>query len=352
MKISIYALAIMALLAPLSTGAAEPFVGKPKTLADMKRCEIVQSTYSKKVYTRPKDNKIIGTMAPKWALCSVAKKAATPVSTTAPVPKPVEKTAVQLQLELEALNMALYGNPFGPIYKPTAITSLQPQNPVVLPPAIVQAPNPTNYYNITPAPVKPVIDTFKASATYAALGQSIVLTWEASNATVCVVTNNPNVTLPLTAGTFTSGSQTIRAIPAEGQTEVKFWVTCSNNQNLSAQKSVAITVDASASVPWVAEPSFYIKKRWIGGAGAFDHLFMTARWNTDDKMDVYCKDSWGAVIGRVNDVKSGETVVMDIRGWVSGNQSLCSFRVDNGPHGDYPYTYIKDPVPDYPYEDQ
>lgn len=45
------------------------FVGQPKTKKDLLACNTVVSKYSKKVYSKGKNNKIIASMAPKWAIC-------------------------------------------------------------------------------------------------------------------------------------------------------------------------------------------------------------------------------------------------------------------------------------------
>lgn len=71
--------ALMALLLPSQAFAASTtsFVGRPTTYAELRRCEVVQSLWSKRIYTRPKDDKALKMMAPKWALCSQSSTTAT-----------------------------------------------------------------------------------------------------------------------------------------------------------------------------------------------------------------------------------------------------------------------------------
>lgn len=113
-------------LVPGSVFAASPaFIGQPKTQGELLRCEIVKSKYSGKVYK--KGDKAIKTMAAKWALClapekpkAVSNAPKSPDTQVAPVPP--QKTTAQIQLETEANNLALYGNPLGPVV-PTSQTS-------------------------------------------------------------------------------------------------------------------------------------------------------------------------------------------------------------------------------------
>ncbi len=163
---------LVVLLFPLQALAASatPFVGKPKTFAELKRCEVVQSLWSKKIYTRPKDDKTLKTMAPKWALCK-AKEASKTV-TLAPAPLS-QKTPAQLQLESEALNMVLYGNPLGPIQPKQPTPSAQATVTVEqLAPAPVVTPVvvPIQTVPATPAPIVPVV----ASTPVPAIGKLTV----------------------------------------------------------------------------------------------------------------------------------------------------------------------------------
>lgn len=108
MKEILYSFLTMSVILFPSPSSASPFVGDPKTRADMLRCDVVVSKYSKKVYQ--KGSKTILTMAPRWASCPAQKPVA---------PPPVAmKTPAQMQLELEALNMSLYGDARGPQTKP------------------------------------------------------------------------------------------------------------------------------------------------------------------------------------------------------------------------------------------
>lgn len=45
------------------------FVGQPKTKKDLLSCNTVVSKYSKKTYLKGKNDKVIASMAPKWAIC-------------------------------------------------------------------------------------------------------------------------------------------------------------------------------------------------------------------------------------------------------------------------------------------
>ena len=81
----------------------------PKTRVELLKCEKVQSKYSKRVYS--KGDKVIRSMGLNWALC--IKEDQKKIDN-----KPQEKTAVQIQLEREAENMRLYGNPIGLVAMP------------------------------------------------------------------------------------------------------------------------------------------------------------------------------------------------------------------------------------------
>lgn len=142
MKKILYLLATLSVFIPSVSLASATFVGDPKTRAEILRCEVVVSKYSKKVYQ--KGNKIILTMAPKWAHCPAPKITSKLILPPAPV-LPV-KTAAQIQLELEALNMSLYGDARGPqikAYTPAPVVQApqMPQNPVSMPvpqPVVIQ----------------------------------------------------------------------------------------------------------------------------------------------------------------------------------------------------------------------
>ena len=333
-------------LVPGSVFAASPaFIGQPKTQGELLRCEIVKSKYSGKVYK--KGDKAIKTMAAKWALCLTPDK---PKVTSLPVV--IQKTAAQIQLENEARNMALYGNPIGPTNPESGSAIVRAQTSDVLTLVDVRT-------SVTEERVReiareevatrinderqaleiermreasrregerlaslPSINSASADKTVANLGDSVAYSWSATNVRGCTISNTSQVAGSPDLEPSTGSLSVEMSIPSR-ETRLpflkKFWVVCVSTDGSQISRDIDVQVRADlfdGEIEKVSEyksPNYQVVYRQPAKNGykTLGHCVAT-------------NPEWGTYTGQHSQIRVGD---VNSRSAIPGLEFACRFGI-------------------------